>query len=48
MFEQLNIENPLVMLLVEHWIRVRRQRMEQEVAMMDKLRKVTDQFAKLQ
>ena len=48
MFEQLNIENPLVILLVEHWIRVRRSRMEQEQAMMGKLSQVTKEFAKFQ
>ena len=48
LFQQLNIENPLVVLLVEHWIRVRRNRLDQEQMMLEKVQKAKEQFAKLQ
>ena len=48
MFEQLNIENPLVVLLVEVWIKMRRNRVEQEQMLMGKIETVKWQFAKLQ
>ena len=48
MFEQLNIENPIVVLLVDHWMRVRRNRMEQEQMLMDKIKTAKELFADLQ
>ena len=45
--EELNIENPLVMDMVELWIKVRRLRIDFEKLAMGKTKNVKEELAKL-